>query len=287
MGLYSLSDLEYMFWAAIRNGSVGTIGAKGDPGGLVKGPDLTTQNLNDIKTPGIYFQPATSKGTVLNYPNNTRTAGTLTVNGWYRDGIDVIQTFVAAQVIGVAGYDVPATTWQRTLYNSVWTTWRAQTTQRIDQTAGRAMYIFDEVNNREQIVYGDTGWRKVVNEGEVATQPNLSVYARREGRTVTMSTIEHTAGGSTTAATLLYNIPAGFKPNSGQTNPAMIFSGTILDEGALPIANTSLYSITAGADTLMLKPASGKRHYGVISYPTNDAWPTVLPGTAVGIIPNL
>lgn len=262
-------------------GAQGVKGDRGDPGGWVASTDLGAANLNTIVTPGLYRQNNSANSTAANnYP----------VDGALGTGVlEVIQQ-AAATTYTMQRYS-PFGTSVRAFYmrwqsNGTWTPWRAYNATRVDQTAGRAIYAWDDLNSREQLIYGDTGWRRVVNDADIPTQPNLQGYIRRVNSRVTFVTVEHTGGGATTTATTLYNIPLGFRANSGQSNPAMIFSGSVVDEGAIPVPSTSIYAITAGANTIVLKPASGKRHYAVLSYDTNDPWPTTLPGATIGSIPN-
>jgi hypothetical protein len=272
MGNFSLADLEYRFWTGLKNGTIGTVGAKGDPGGIVKGTTIGgTTSLDTLKADGVYFSAETGRGTALGYPHVNRTAGVLIVNSWWQDGLDVIQTFTAAQVMtGGPTYNVPATTWQRTLQNGVWSSWRTQTTQRIDQTAGRAIYHFDGVNNREQLIYGDTGWREVpVLSGTIAW-----ARIRRSGNTVHVW-ISSWANG--TSADII-DLPVGFRTG---TNSMVGVFGNRADVPVPVNINgpSALIQCTAGASATPLST--------VFNYMTLESWPTALPGTAFGTIPNL
>ena len=45
------------------------------------------------------------------------------------------------------------------VYDSATSKWKNVPSQRVDTTAGRAVYVWDNVNNREQLAFGDTGYR--------------------------------------------------------------------------------------------------------------------------------
>lgn len=115
---------------------------------------------------------------------------------------------------------------------------------------------------------GDTGWRNVT--GSLATGWTADTYnVRRIGSTVFVhiKNLAYSSGGSNTS----YTLPSGFRPvvitdflmssNSGeQTTPT-------LRQGAVYLSGTVNFTTT------------GNR-YGIVSFPTDDTWPTSLPGSA-------
>lgn len=257
-------------------GPPGLKGDKGDPGGFVKGTVIVnTTNLNDLTTDGIYYCAATSRGTALNYPHSTRTAGVLTVHTWYRDGLDVIQTFVAAQIIGVSGYDTPATTWRRTKYDGAWSVWRAQMSQRVDQTAGRAIYTFDEINNREQLIYGDTGWRDI--SANILNGHTGSIMVRRTLHETHLK-IDVTPNATTPQADV-FNWPSGFEPSS---------SAFYTTRPSSAVASLNVYTNNLKVSISTIN--DWQEVWGSVNWmgtlPCFEPWPITLPGTAIGTIPN-
>jgi hypothetical protein len=262
---------------------------RGDPGGFVKGATISgTTNLNDLKVDGLYNSPATSRGLALGYPHAYQTAGVLMVNGWYRDGLDVVQTWTAANVVGTAGYgDV---TYRRTCYNGAWSAWRAYTTQRVDQTAGRAIYQWDDVNNREQLIYGDTGWREVAVVTGAGRALSGLVRYRRCGNQVTLRVIDVLLDTATTGAVVIITaaeMPIGFRPAAnyrvqqtiGQANNGAD-QEVISNYGEI----AWIRRITNAGVSIAHPPAALS---GYLSWITDEVWPTTLPGTAAGAIPNL
>jgi hypothetical protein len=290
MGLFSLTDLEYMFYAALRNGSVGTIGAKGDPGGIVKGTLLVTgTDLNTIKADGLYYSPRTSEanGLTLNYPHAIQTAGILQVGSWFNTNVDVIQIWTAARVVAGSYRTI---SWRRTCFNGTWTGWELQTNSRVDQTAGRAIYQWDDLNNREQLIYGDTGWREFPVPVVADKTVSGNVRIRRRGSEVELWFVDVVLSPNATGyCTILLStdIPAGFKGSSNtRTMQAVGLQNNALTmqviTNFLEIAWTHSISGTALSTT---RPTVGLS--GTIKWTTEENWPTSLPGSAYGTIPNL
>lgn len=270
-------------------GIQGIQGVKGDPGGIVKGTVIaSTTNLDTIFADGMYYCPSTSRGTALGYPHATRTAGTLMVTGWYRDGQDVIQTFTAAQIVGVAGYDYPATTWKRSAYGGVWSPWRVQSNHRVDQTAGRVIYQWDDINNREQIIWGDTGWRTVTPTPN-ATVVSGTVRYRRVNEVVYLRFVDLLLSQSAAGFGEMIpaaDVPAGFKPTS--TERSMQSIG--LTNNAINQQIISVHSAIAWINTVTQSGFSTTRPAvalaGTVKWVTDDVWPTTLPGTTATNPPN-
>lgn len=249
----------------------------------LNGTVLTTENLNTILTVGTYRQSQTSgvNATLENNYPYVGAYGTLHVMNTSIGG-DIWQEFHPQTYNTTADGRV---FYRRAYSNGNWSPWRTYASSRWDQTAGRAMYHWDTLNTREQLIYGDTGWRQVLSPGDIANMPNMQAYIRRVGHTVHFHAYETTAGGTASGATSLYVTPTGFRFVLG-ASPGMI-AGSVIDSGALPISGASIYLASAGTYTVTLRAVSGVRHYATISWTTTDSWPTTLPGTAYGSIPNL
>jgi hypothetical protein len=137
-----------------------------------------------------------------------------------------------------------------------------------DESVGRRQFAWDTVNNRWQMVYGDTGWRTVTLEnGWTGT-----VYVRRIGYTTYVRGAA-LAGGSATADTF-YTLPTGFKPLLTSYFPGL--------SGATATAIN--LAVNVGGAISTARPLSSG-WAGEISFVTNDAWPATNPGTASGAIP--
>lgn len=139
--------------------------------------------------------------------------------------------------------------------------------QRVDNTAGRAIYTWDDTANREQLIYGDTGER-LVETALLTDVASGSLYLRRNGNTVTL-TLLRVVPALGKATHVIYNIPFGFRSNVGRLER--------VNGGAS--GNTIAFIVNQNATLYETK--TGDTYSTVLTYPTNDAWPTALPGAAV------
>lgn len=135
----------------------------------------------------------------------------------------------------------------------------------IDQTAGRTVKVWDYVNNREQLIYGDTGLRDITA---------LSTVPVTAG-TITMQRVGHLGylsfegvKFSTSSSGVVLVVPSGLRPAQ---IPTFQLEG-VVNRGQITLyGNVQIYNWTAGQPI-----------YGSFTYPIADPWPTSLPGTAVG-----
>lgn len=231
--------------------------------GQFAGASLGTANLNTILTAGVYFQTTTGNATLaMNYPRESA-LGTLTVT---RTGSSTtVQEYRPTTGLLAKGVYIR----RHVTSSGLWTAWSFIPTQRVDQTAGRAIYTWDDVNNREQLIYGDTGWRELTLENGWAG----SVRARRIGSTVDVVCTTLVAGSST----LITPLGSGFRPQ--QNIPIMARPANI--------ANPPFYGQVTWQTGYLSLPTA--QLYGnqssQFSFTTLDPWPTTLPGTPVGSIP--
>lgn len=137
----------------------------------------------------------------------------------------------------------------------------------VDETAGRTVKVWDYVNNREQIIYGDTGSRRLPIPS--ALDPQGDFFLRRVGNTVRlrMTAVKFTTTGNITIPGV---IPSGFRP-----------------VGYFPLtstpywsAETSVRARVTGADVQILATVPGGITNFEASWDTNEPWPTTLPGTS-------
>lgn len=263
-------------------------GDKGDPGGFTAGTDLGASDLNTITTPGLYRQGASANVTLgNNYP----------LSGANGTGVlEVIQqgaspaSGVLQRYSPVWGNQTGKVFFVRTYSNSAWSTWVAQVSNRVDQAAGRVIYAWDYINAREQIIYGDTGWRTVAVTPVAGKVLSGSVRYRRRGDRVELAFVDvllDPANNGFCEIILSNEVPVGFRPHAlhrglqavGLQNNALNHQwitnyGTI---GWVHTINSGVYSVVRPTSTLM----------GSITWTTDEAWPTTLPGTAFGSIPNV
>jgi hypothetical protein len=223
------------------------------------GIDLGTTDLNAVTVAGVYIQPnGTRATTARNYPIALR--GTVSV-------VAVSATEVLQRYTPSTG--VTTGEWVRKLAGTTWSAWWFVAGQRVDQTAGRAIYAWDSLNGREQLIYGDTGWREVALENGWTG----SLRVRRVGGLVELNGINLVAG----AGQSIYTLGAGFAPSrivpviarpAVSTNPP-VYGSVSTPSGVVSI----LTGYALHATSLSM------------SFTTLDPWPTVLPGTPVGSIP--
>ncbi len=140
---------------------------------------------------------------------------------------------------------------------------------RVDETAGRTVLVWDYLNNREQIVYGDTGERDI---STLLVNATGRVTIARVGPMVHLS-LEGVDPTSTVSGVFL-NLPVGFRP---ATRKDFSMASTVSSDSPLW---RSAYVLASGALSIG-SPALTDRYHYVLSYRSNDPWPASLPGVAV------
>lgn len=151
----------------------------------------------------------------------------------------------------------------------------------IDNTVGRRAFAWDAGNARQQMVYGDTGWRQLVTNGSgVAADNTGAVHLRRTGLTVWIRFANvKPADPSASLANMGTLITAGFRPVDNQA------FGFIGDTGALSPHIVAIFNkgvVYVQRPTNFASTIPDGNYQGTFSFPTDDAWPTTLPGTAIG-----
>ncbi|UQS94692.1 minor tail protein [Arthrobacter phage Zeina] len=248
-------------------GPQGPIGPKGDPGGWLASTVIAIgASLDTITTSGLYLNPSSNWAMG---PANATTGGHLEVissSGYvYQRYVNINeQRKVFTRTRNSAG---------------TWTAWRAHNTVRVDQTAGRSIYMWDDINSRDQLIYGDTGWRDLTPvNGWTAT----SLKLRRIGQTVYLHAANANGSAATTDA-ISEVLGVGFRCNVLPVSVRVpVMTGTTTDAtraAAVDISTNNLRVFGAAYTAL----TAGNIY---VTYPTIDTWPTTLPGTASGSIPN-
>ena len=250
-------------------GPTGLTGPKGDPGGIVLGTVIDTVDLDTLKTAGVYRRTSTGTGLLaLHYPADVD-SGVLIVHVRLPDQT-IFQEFHTFNRLssGSRGY------YLRTFSGSVWTAWAFIPSQRVDQTAGRAIYTWDHLNDREQLVYGDTGSRDIVaSNGGNGTFAALKV--RRVMNMVEVVCVAWVPNASGNIAPFAVNLGVGFR--STHTTPITAIHNNAPASGVMSnVGAITVYSVTSGASVSF-----------VTQYFTPDPWPATLPGVASGAIQNL
>lgn len=244
---------------------------------------LGTADLNSIITPGIYFQSNGANSTLeRNYPAQGLAFTVVVLPSAGAPG------FVTQEAMVNAGGYVAKGKFARSVISAgSFSPWQFISSQRVDTTAGRAFYKWDHQNNREQLdATSDTGWRQVLNPGDILDMPNLAGFLRRTGYDVTFAIGETAAGTAPAGARTIFTAPTGFRFTSLGPIPSYA-TGDVVNPGTGALLNSVLKVPSVASAIVQLDVVVGARHAGSVSWKTLDSWPTILPGTAVGNIPNL
>lgn len=244
---------------------------KGDPGGWITS-DLGSINLNNLTAEGPYRQGSTTNGSLANNYPIASFAGVVEV--LKMDSSTLIFQRATAFFSG----KLRPVIYQRSRINStVWSPWTITASTRTDQTAGRAVYQWDDLNDREQLIYGDTGWRNI--NGIVSNRTSGNVFFRIKNGWATVTFVD--------TVFVFEGTINNFFPVSN--SPFLTFAPTfVLAQEQVTSAGTgSSYRVTIfpGGRGAIYSAPSGLAITGSIVWPTDTPWPTILPGVAVGGIP--
>lgn len=121
-------------------------------------------------------------------------------------------------------------------------------------------------NTGWKVAYGDTGWRDIAVSGAVAGFTVLGARIRRVGNTVSIANLVLRRDDGLATGADAFNVPTGFQPD--QVYHARSYWGFPFYV-AFDKVHPSEFISGAAFD------------YYALTYLTNDAWPTSLPGTAV------
>lgn len=135
-----------------------------------------------------------------------------------------------------------------------------------DQSVGRTVKAWDYLNQREQIIYGSTGQRRLSNADFTSGSFDLS----REGDSVTLSIVS-LKFASTGQVTITGFIPVGFRPGYVLVQGASKYWSTDTDGTAriTPSGSFQVANVTANTQISL-----------TVTWPTSEPWPTSLPGVA-------
>ncbi|AXH46684.1 hypothetical protein QCN35_gp22 [Arthrobacter phage Synepsis] len=257
-----IDDLDFEFYIPQ--------GPKGDPGGLVN-PSLisTGYDWNNLVVSGSYYAPGADMAGMPNSPPSMAI------------GTNVIVQARNASVVTQWAYTVSNAHSQiqfmRSLVSGTWGPWKVIRNTAIDNSVGKVVILWDETANRSQMIYGDTGVRSLtLDNGYLGV-----LQIRRVGHQVYLNgAIKRPPGGSING-TFLISLPDGFKPQTA--------AWTFFPVRHSPTPNWG--TLYRKAYELVLEGLTGDTDGGEarfeISWTTVQPWPTVLPGSASGSIPNL
>jgi hypothetical protein len=185
-------------------------------------------------------------------------------------GVSIEQTY---SPVTAPADKAPNLFYKRWMNAGVWGAWQGYGRIRMDTTAGRAAYLWESTNNRDQLIYGDTG-RRDISSMCTGSFTGGKLSLRREGSYVELYAINWVAGATGTINMLASALPVGFRP----TNSRLMWGY----QGGNPV------SLSVGYDGTTLTVQSNSATSTVafsVGYSTSDVWPTSLPGIADGAIP--
>ena len=230
---------------------------KGDPGGWVSTNVTSGVNFDDYKTVGLYAFSINAAQASTNAPS--RWGGSLEVIAYNAPNY-LMQRYTDSRTQLI---------FMRT-FSTAWGAWSSFAATRVSQTAGRAIYMFDVLNNREQLIYGHTGFRLM--NGLLRTLTAGSVYIKLENNQVVV--IFADAQFSDPVTNILY-LPE-LSPNGFGCYPwesGMLATGQMVKT---TVTNFRIYN-----------HIPSNIYQGSLRYDTIQNWPTTLPGSPAGLIPNL
>ena len=134
---------------------------------------------------------------------------------------------------------------------------------RIDTTVGTRVFTGDTM------IYGDTGWRKV---DWLPTGHDIeTLKVRRQNNTITLvGVITPKSGGDVSSPSA---VPDGFRQTASNGLGAYIYS--------LSGTQVAYFYLNVAGTTYLRNPVNDSVGRFALSWVTNDAWPTTLPGTPV------
>lgn len=134
---------------------------------------------------------------------------------------------------------------------------------KIQETAGRTVSVWDYLNQREQVIYGDTGLRNMVSE-LTNVESSGHVQLNRYGNLCTL--IFHDVKTTTSGNVAILTLPIGFRPDLSQSGTA---------------AGTTRTQATNNGAFVMVGATAGTIITGSLTWYTPNPWPATLPGVAV------
>lgn len=124
----------------------------------------------------------------------------------------------------------------------------------VDQTAGRVIKVWDYLNNREQLIYGDTGWK-------TATLINGWTGTAQYRRELNRITIKfRNMVGTAATSTSFVNLPLGYR--------------SLVLRLPVQIGATAYYAgFNSSGDVFIPTNVPNDSYWSEVSYTTDNVWP--------------
>ena len=139
-----------------------------------------------------------------------------------------------------------------------------------DESVGRRLFQWDANNARWQQTYSDTGVRLLHTAGASLLNGWVAGPVHRISRVGNMVTYHAYLNGTGASTSVAYALPAGFVPEST--------IGVVATDASV----ARLVEVTSNVTVVNY---GATEYYLSATWRTADAWPTTLPGSAVGSIP--
>jgi len=137
---------------------------------------------------------------------------------------------------------------------------------RIDESAGRTLFAWDYINGREQLIYGDSGKRRLSSAGIASG----NLFLQRNGNVVTLTALQMKLV-PTGSVTLTGLVPSGFLPPEVLLAKSAKYWGTDTEE---------VFRLTNQGNATILAVTSATQVSFNLTWITSDPWPAALPGVA-------
>lgn len=241
--------------------------------------DVTVDNIKNIRkhiSPNVYGATITPRTGVTGAGETLRRE----YNAWmkasplFRDVFDMSAAVSTSEGVLNPAYDADGIHFNTAGYAAMASAIERPLADRgvtVDQSAGRVVKVWDYLNNREQMIYGDTGLRKLTPNA-LFTDAGQEVTVSREGSIVSVTGWRLAAPSLPTGETVVVNLPVGFRPH----NLSRFAGNTFRDK---------FMAVSGNGDVTITDPSAPVDHFNV-TFRTVDPWPTSLPGSAVGVIPH-
>lgn len=136
----------------------------------------------------------------------------------------------------------------------------------IDESAGRVVKVWDYLNQREQMIYGDTGDRDI---SALLTNATGKAYISRVGNLVTLDLDGILPTADLESGVTFLTPPAGFRPSLRRDFPLPASATANLWRSAF---------FFAGGGLGVWLPSVGDSYRTTLTYRTTEPWPASLPG---------
>ncbi|GGJ74325.1 hypothetical protein [Glutamicibacter ardleyensis] len=137
---------------------------------------------------------------------------------------------------------------------------------QVSETAGRTVSVWDYLNSRYQLIYGDTGLREIAGLLSVGTATN--VYLRREGNLVHLIVRNWLPASGGVGTEGFLTLPSGFRP-------VFALEGLV---GTRPSSTPATARIYGNVVNFITTGSAGATLSA--TFATSDPWPSSLPGVA-------